>query len=279
MTRRGFSLAELMVALMISGIIGVALTRLVINQSRFVASQQGMMTARAGARAGFNVMVQELRMVGVGGVLTAHADSITVRVPYAYGVACEQPSGGWTAVALFPVDSANYASATLSGYAWRDSTGTWQLWEPASLTAGVASDCSTSSSPSTSPAITVLPNGKLVRVSNVLATKQGSPVYLYQKVRYALAPSVELPGRIALWRTLIDTGQRDELVAPFDTSSVFSFLTGNALVVSASPPAVLDSLRGIKVRLVGQSEDTPEGRSAPSKFDLSTNIVFVNRAK
>ena len=37
MKGRGFALAELLVALVIAGIIGVALTRLVINQARFVA--------------------------------------------------------------------------------------------------------------------------------------------------------------------------------------------------------------------------------------------------
>lgn len=273
-TRHGFSLAELMVALAIAGIIGISLAKLIVNQARFVSTQQGMMTARAGARGGFNVMVQELRMVTRGGVIAAHADSITVLVPYAFGIACIQPSGGSQAVALFPVDSATYASATLRGYAWRDSTGTWRFKEPATIAAGVATDCS-----GAVPAVTVLTNGQIVRVSpNDVTTEQGSPVYLYQMVRYALAPSVQLPGRTALWRTMIDLNQRDELVAPFDTNSVFSFLTGNALTVQSAVPAVLDSLRGVRVRLVGQSEDPPEGRTTPSRFDLSMDIVFVNRA-
>lgn len=273
-TRHGFALTELVVALVIAGIIGISLTKLIINQARFVATQQGMMAARAGARAGFNVMVQELRMVTRGGVIAAHADSITVLVPYAFGIACIQPLGGSQAVALFPVDSATYASAALRGYAWRDSTGAWRFKEPATIAAGVATDCS-----GASPAVTVLTNGQIVRVSpNDLNTEQGSPVYLYQRVRYALAPSVQLPGRTALWRTMIDLNQRDELVAPFDTNSVFSFLTGNALTVQSAVPAVLDSLRGVRIRLVGQSEDPPEGRTTPSRFDLPMDIVFVNRA-
>ena len=272
--RHGFALSELLVSLVIAGLIGIWLSRLIINQARFVATQQGMLAARAGARAGFNVMVQELRMVTRGGVIAAHADSITVLVPYAFGIACIQPSGGSQAVALFPVDSATYASALLRGFAWRDSTGTWRFKEPATLAAGVATDCS-----GAAPAVTVLANGQIVRVSpNDVSTEQGSPVYLYQRVRYALAPSEQLPGRTALWRTLIDANQRDELVAPFDTNSVFSFLTGNALGVQSAVPAVLDSLRGVRVRLVGQSEDPPEGRTTPARFDLSLDIVFLNRA-
>lgn len=275
MTRRGYSIAELMVALVIAGIIGISLTRLVINQARFVGLQQGLMAARSGARAGLNVMAQELHMITAGGVIDASIDSITVRVPFAYGVTCTQPAGGYQAIALLPYDSATYAAASVSGYAWRDSTGTWNYKEPATLANGVASDCTSG----LSQPVTVLTNGKIVRLSpNVVSTAVGNPAYLYQKVRYAFAASAQLTGRRALWRTLMSTGQRDELVTPFDTSTHFSFLTGNNLTASASVPAVLDSIRGVKVRLIGQSENPPEGRTTVSSFDLTTNIVFVNRA-
>jgi prepilin-type N-terminal cleavage/methylation domain-containing protein len=275
-TRRGYSLAELLVALVIAGAIGVSLSKLVISQARFLGTQQGMMAARSGARAGLNVMVQELHMITPGGVIAANRDSVTVRVPFAFGVTCIQPAGGSQAIAVFPYDSATYASATASGYAYKDSTGTWQFKEPlTAVAAGVASDCTSG----LAQPVTVLTNGKIVRLSpNVVGTKVGYPAYLYQKVRYAFATSAQLTGRRALWRTLIDTGERDEMVAPFDTSSHFSFLTGNNLTASTSVPAVLDSLRGVKVRLVGQSENAPEGRTAVSSFDLTTNIVFVNRA-
>jgi hypothetical protein len=35
------------------------------------------------------------------------------------------------------------------------------------------------------------------------------------------------------------------------------------LTVRSTAPAVLDSVGGVRVRLVGQSELTPEGKSAP----------------
>lgn len=275
MTRRGFSLAELVVALVIAGIIGIALTRLLINQSRFVAAQDGYMKARAGARAGLNVMLAELRGVTWGGLVAATRDSITVRVPFAAGLTCTQPSGGYQAIALFPVDSAAYASASISGWAWRDAGGSWTYETPATLSSGVASDCSTAA-----PAVTVLPNGRVVRVTpNNALTTAGQAAYLYQETRYALAQSVEIPGRRALWRTVLSTGTREELVAPFDTSSRFSFLVGESLRSQTAVPSPLDSTRGVRVRLVGQSEETPEGRTAVTSFDLTTNIVFVNRVR
>jgi hypothetical protein len=264
-----------MVALVIAGIIGIALTRLLINQARFVAAQDGYMKARAGARAGLNVVLAELRGVTFGGLSQASRDSVTVIAPYAFGVTCIQPSGGYQALALFPVDSAAYAAASISGWAWRDDTGTWQFESPATITTGTSADCTNAL-----PAIAVLTNGRVVRVTpNDATTPRGRSAYLYQQIRYALAPSVEITGRRALWRQVLPNGTREELVAPFDTSSRFSFLVGERLSLQTTVPNPLDSVRGLRVRLVGQSEDTPEGRTSVTSFDLSTNIIFVNRVR
>lgn len=275
MTRtRGFSLAELVVALFLAGIIGLALARLVISQARFVAGQDGLLQARSSVRAALNVMASELRALTPGGLRAATADSITLRVPYAFGVACQQ-SGGGTNVSLLPGDSAIFNAATASGYAFRDSTGTWRFVEPATVGAGGCAPLG--------PAITALSapgwSPRVVRVTpNAVGTREGDLVYLYQTVRYGLAGSTAIPGRTALWRTVLSTGMRDELVAPFDTGSSFRFLVGSRFTVRTTAPSVLDSVVGLHVRLVGQSEMTPEGRSAPSRFDLTTDIVFRNNA-
>lgn len=275
--RRGFSLAELVVALLLGGIIGVALTRLVISQARFVAGQDGILQARSGVRAALNVMANELRALTPGALVAATNDSITVRVPYAFGVACQQ-GGGATNVSLLPGDSSIYHAATASGYAFRDTTGVWQFVEPATTGSGSCSPVG--------PAIATLSaTGWAAQVASVrpnnTTTVEGNPVYLYQTIRYALAPSTILPGRKALWRTVLSTRARDELVAPFDTGSTFQFLIGSRLTARVSAPttqAARDSVRGVQVRLVGQSELTPEGKSAPSRFDVTTKIVFRNNA-
>lgn len=275
--RRGFSIAELLVAMVIAGIIGVALARLIVSQSRFVAVQDGMMRARSGARAALNAITGELRAVTDSGLVQAGPDSITVRVPYAFGVACQQVSGK-TVVSLIPTDSALYGASTASGYAWRDSTGTFQFVEPATVSSGTP--CSTPAPYITTLRALPMWDYRFVYVApNVIATPVGAIVYLYQTVRYAFAGSVEIPGRRALWRTALSTGSRDELVAPFDTSARFQFLVGQAYALQSSPPAVLDSVRGVRVKLVGASETTPQGRTAPVKFDLTTDILFRNNAR
>jgi hypothetical protein len=249
----------------------------VISQARFVASQDGMLQARSGVRSALTVMSGELRALTKGGLVAATSDSITVRVPYAFGVACG-PFFGTTIVSLLPGDSALYRSATASGYAWRDATGTWQFVTPATVgSLNLWPLCLLPSPPITTLSATGWPaTGFTVSPKITAANSDGSLVYLYQRIVYAFAPSAALPGRKALWRRVLSTGVSDELVAPFDTGSTFQFLVGSGLAVRTTPPGVLDSVVGVRVRLVGQSERIPEGKSAPSRFEVSTNILFRN---
>jgi prepilin-type N-terminal cleavage/methylation domain-containing protein len=275
MSRRGFSLLELIVALVIAGIIGVALTRLVISQARFVAAQDGMMQARSSARAALSVMSYDLRQVSIGGVAAANRDSIDIRVPYAFGIACGY-TAGLTALSLVPPDSAAYqaAAATTSGYAYLNATGIWTFVEPATRSTGSTALCAAAS-----PPVVVLssPSGLVwgVYVSGMNAPV-GNLVYLYQKVRYAFGPSTQLTGRRALWRTTLANLVREELVVPFDTSSRFDFLVGPMLSVRTAAPAILDSVYGLHLRLNSQSEDAPQGRTAPLLFRMTSDIIFRN---
>lgn len=273
MKRRGFALAELMVALVISGIIGIALTKLVINQSRFVATQDAIMRARSGSRASLNQLASEIRMVSDSGLRAASKDSITIRVPFVFGVTCGYLAGT-TVIGLIPADSTNYALAVPSGLAWRDTLGAWRFIEPITMTRNVsATNCSTNS-------ITVVSNAKWASQMATATTTSptiGQPAYFYQTITYVFATSVDMPGRRALWRAVPSAGLREEIVTPFDTSAKFQFITGNAQAVLDNPPAVLDSVVGIRARLVAASDNTPGGRTAPMTFNLITDFRFRNR--
>jgi hypothetical protein len=269
-------MVELTVALVIAGVIGVALARLVINQSRFVSLQDGLMRARSGARSALAVMQDELRMVSDSGLRSAGRDSIMVRVPFVFGIACGY-STGQTVVGLLPADSASVAGAVANGMAWRDSVGNWRFVEPATMTAGAPTTVCTGQT----PAITVISTpdwAAQAAYGTGTAPRIGSPVYFYQIVTYRFGPSVDLPGRRALWRAVASTGVREELVVPFDETAKFQFLVGTLSTVRTSPPAVLDSVLGVRVRLVAASDQTPAGHSGPVTFELNTDIVFRNHA-
>jgi prepilin-type N-terminal cleavage/methylation domain-containing protein len=277
MKRRGFSLVELMVALVIAGVVGVALTRLVISQARLLSLQDATMQARAGIRAALLTAANEMRPVALGGVVQAARESVTVRIPFAMGIACRQVSGT-TVVAVLPTDSSTFAGATPGGYAWRDSLGTF-TWEDGATIANPnanLADCT-----GATPSVRVLSgahwSARAVSVSpNRVATQVGAPVILYRIIRYAFAPSSVVPGATGLWRTDLGTGVREEMSAPYDPASEFNFVVGPAQLIQSVPPANLTDLYGVRMDAIAVSERPPQGKSTPLRFNFVTAVVFRN---
>lgn len=273
MKSRGFTLVELLVAMAVMALLGTALARLIISNSRFVSQQDAMLQAREAARAAMHSISSELRMVGDGGLLQASAESVTVRVPIAFGMTC-RTAGGAIVAAMLPVDSATYAAAVPAGLAWRDATGRYTV-----ITRSITVSASTNMAACAADSIRVVPGGRLVEITGIpggQSPPSGSIFYLFEIVTYSFRPSAELPGRIGLWRR---SGSRpyEELVAPFDKTARFAFLLGANLEPREAVPASLDSVRGLELRLVGASDYPPQGSSAPSRFELRTRVAFMNK--
>lgn len=265
MTRRGFTLIELLVTMAVFGILGTALARLMIGNSRFVARQEGQLEARQTARAAMNVVVTELRMVSDGGLLAASADSIRVRVPYAFGVLCHN---GYAL--LMPTDSAAYAAAVPSGTAYQQSSGGYTFTSSVTV-AGTT----TSTGECTADSLRLVPGGQRVTLTGTIPAPAGTIFYLYQTVTYRFAPSLTLPGRRALWRTT--SASDEELLAPFASTARFAFLVGSRLTVQTTVPGSLGDIRGLELRLTGESEGTPVGTTGPIQFPLSPRVKFMNQ--
>lgn len=275
MTRRGFTLVELLVAMTVMAIFGVALARMLMSDSRFVTRQEAMLSARGAARAGVNAMGIELRMAGDSGLRMATADSVTVRVPYTFGIAC-QSSGTSLWASLMPVDSVMYAGATPAGYGWRNSVGDF-LWV---TRPGMTIISSTETTRCTDEGIVVIPGGSLVELTGTAGEPNipptGSVFNVFQLVTYGFAPSADLPGRTALWRRVGD-GTPEEIAGPFEAGSGFAFLVGTDLTEQATPPADLGTVRGLRLRIVGASEFRASGDNDYETFELVTDVSFVNR--
>jgi prepilin-type N-terminal cleavage/methylation domain-containing protein len=277
--RRGFTLTELMVGLVIVGIIGGALTRLLVSQSRFYDQQTQLRRARFLSRTAVNAALSDLRMTeATGGVVAATPTSVTLRVPYALGIVCAS-SAAQATVALFPVDSTVYATSGFSGYAWRDTLGAYTYVEGSvALGAGATATC-------TGANVTVLTGGRAVTVAPGLPTALaavvtvGTPVLVFQRLRYEFKASAALPGQVGLWRTVVATGLTDELVAPFDTTAVFRFLVAGSITAQAAVPNPLTNLRGLELHFDALSDRAPAGSAKPKRAQLVTAVFFNNSLK
>jgi prepilin-type N-terminal cleavage/methylation domain-containing protein len=270
--RKGVTLIELLVTVVILGILGTAMTKLMTAQAMFYEHQGAGRTARAVSRAAVNVLLSEMRMVEVpGGIVAASPTSITLRVPYAVGLVCG-PAAGGTTVALLPADSAMFAEPGFSGYAWRNNAGTYSYVE-----AGVAIGTAAAAACNVG-GITPVTGGRLVNLAPALpgGATAGSAVIIFRRITYEFANSVELPGRVALWRRVVATGAAEELVAPFDETARFRFFALDAPnAQDAVPP--LANLRGLELELVGESEGSPRATAVPRRAAVTTAVFFRNR--
>ncbi len=279
MKRRGFTLTELLVGMVVLAILGMGLAKVYVSQARSYDLQTELRQARYVARTGLNSAMSDLRMVEqTGGVVSATTTSITFRVPYAMGIVCAN-SSTQTLVALFPVDSTTYANAGFTGYAWRDSTGVYHYVETST------SDTLQASTACNGTGVTVLSGGRVVAIKpplpSAIPTKTvvGSPVFLDQRLTYAFSPSVAIPGRTGLFRTIVGTGEADELVAPFASTAGFKFFTAASRTSSSTVPSPLSSITGIELDLEAQSQRAPEGQGAVKTDSLVTAVFFNNIQK
>lgn len=77
MNRRGFTLAELMIAMVVTGIVGLALTRLLTSSQRVATTQVETALMQSMMRQGSNVLVSELQELGADTLGTADIIAMT----------------------------------------------------------------------------------------------------------------------------------------------------------------------------------------------------------
>ena len=270
-------MSELLIGMVILAVVGMGLTQTLRSQARYFDHQKTGSLARAVSRGPINRVVSDLRMVEArGGVVSASATSITLRVPYAMGVVCGTgPNGNSTHISLLPVDSAMFAAPGYSGYAWRGGDGVYRYKED-----NQTKDVGTLSVCTSAQIATLTTNGaKVIKISPLLpdTASYGTPVFLYRKIRYYFAASNMVPGATALWRKRIDDSQDEELSAPYDPAAKFRFFVGSSITAQDAPPADLASIRGIELNMTGMSERAPSGGVAKQKAPFITAVFFKNR--
>lgn len=266
MRRRGLSLVEVLIAIVLLGIVGVGITNLLRSQMRFFARGTNARDARTVSRIALNLTRSELRMTEPNGIVAASRDSIRVRLPYLMGLYC----GANTAM-FVPTDSLALAQAQYGGYAYRDTlAGATYTYVASStaLSAGLAATC-------LGAGLDTIPRGPRYVVAPALGVLVPSaPFFLWQTVTYRFAASSLVPGRYALWRQA-GSATAEEIAVPLDTASRFNFYT-TGVSSSTTVPNPLNSTRGIELLLYGESERTSPGQTTPEQALQRVSIFFRN---
>jgi prepilin-type N-terminal cleavage/methylation domain-containing protein len=289
--RRGFTLAEVLIAMVILAVVGVAFTRTVVSNSRFFDRQTNLRGTRSVARNSMQVLMSELRMVqDSGGIDSASTDGKTIRVkvPYRFGLYCADQGGSHSVVSMLPVDSAMIQQTKYAGYAWRNRiTGRWTIVEPTDpLGADIFTDAPqpalcTGSGAGEAQVGTVTVAGRagnILRVrppiNNAAASPGGTAIFFFQKITYRFAASTKYSGKIGLYRD-VQGGTSEELMAPFDTSARFRFYTSAADVSLTTPPS-LALIRGIDLVLNSVGSRAVAGSTDTVRTYMTTAVFFKN---
>jgi hypothetical protein len=269
--RSGTTLTELLVVMVVMGVIGASMTGLMVSQSRFFNDQEGQANARRVARAPTTLMFSDLRGVETTtGIVSANADSFDVRMPYRTGVVCDN-SGINVIATMMPVDSMFSVQVKHTGWFWVDSIGGvhYQLGAAKPTVSGNSTDC-------TNNGVTPIAGGEIVTFGIAPSgANPGTPVTLYQRVKYFWGNSTSVPGTRALFRRILSGGgATEEVAAPFDASASFRYHMVNG-TMNANPGTMSD-IRGIEFNLTGLNERNVTG-GRTQRTPLVTSVFFENR--
>jgi len=287
-SRRGFSLVEIITALTILAIIGSAMTKILLSQTRGYQYDSGGRRSRTVARSAMNIMITDLRMTqDYGGV--AYLDGtdnrrVDVKVPVAFGVVCQVHSDKLI-LALTPVDSFQLATMKYGGFAVRDgTTGIYSYVSGGAMTSSDVNNCHSGGIAIYADTITMGGRqGNVVQVTGVPPgiSAVGSMAMIWQTVSYAFGASKAYSGRLGLYRILTDATTTDssELIAPFSTSARFSYFTNPPQAkdtATNTAPTDLNTVRGLKILLAAEASDTVPGYTGPKKSPVTTAVFFKN---
>jgi prepilin-type N-terminal cleavage/methylation domain-containing protein len=289
-SRRGFSLVEIVTALTILAIIGAAMTKMMLAQTRGYQYDSGARRSRSTARSAMNIMITDLRMTQDNGGLT-YVDAtnhrrVDVRVPVGIGIVCTV-SGSDLIMALTPVDSFQLASIKFGGYAVRNgTTGVYTYVSGGAMSSADVNQCHGNGVYADTVPIGGR-TGAVVQVSGAppAGTVRGSMAMVWQTVRYSFDSSKAFPGRAGLYRIVTGSTSADtnELVAPFSWNARFKYYTTmsrSGSTVDDSPkssaPADLNTVRGLQISLAAEASDTVPGYTGPKKSPLTTAVFFKN---
>ncbi|HEX6049578.1 MAG TPA: prepilin-type N-terminal cleavage/methylation domain-containing protein [Gemmatimonadaceae bacterium] len=113
LTRAGFSLVEIIVALALGGLVAAAVTTVLRRQHRFFAGAAILVEQRVALRDATGILPGELRALASDDILVSSDSSLEIRATIGTAIACDTVAGG-NAIVLAPGD---LTAGALAAYA------------------------------------------------------------------------------------------------------------------------------------------------------------------
>lgn len=277
MNNRGFTLVEIVVALVISGVLAGVIFQLVSGQERFVSVQGAREEVQQNGRAALELISAELRGVNAEGIDSAGPSYVRFRIPRTWGLVCGNGGAAGTLVVVFPgADLAAFRSGGADRVAVRDSMpGLATRWRFAPVSdVTPAAGAGAAQCPSLTPDAGRVQVRTLTGVPASVPVQLGEPAYLYDVVAYDVAGS-NAPGD---WLRRTDSGPAQPLAGPLaadGTGPVFRLRYFNAAGGEIPQPinaAARATIAAIQVRVTTASRSS----NPRQEFSDSTRVHLRN---
>lgn len=284
--RAGFTLLEILIALMVSGLVVTGIFEVLQGNSRFVELQSAREEVQQNARAGLDLIAGDLRAVPPGAIIDMQPNRIRVMQPRAWGVLCNTLTpASTTAWAVFPADvvpTETVFGRPHWGLGVEQSpdllahTGVYRF--VAAPTLATSGDPCDAIQPVSSAQRVRLgfstPGSAFVAADSVPA---GAKVMVYEEVRYDVAASAgSIPGD---WiRRMIGysgtTPNMQPMAGPVPAAGAleFTYLQADGTTAALTPAQV----RQIGIRVVTQSRaNTMHGGTLGPEVDTASTRVYL----
>jgi prepilin-type N-terminal cleavage/methylation domain-containing protein len=285
--RFGFTLVELLVAMVIFGVVAGAVVNVMIVSNRTTSDQGQRIDMQQNIRAANAILPAEIRSLDAadGDIKAMAANSLTIRATRQFGIICTAPVTGAALVAgvlnaaIIVVRSPLYSSQR--AFAANDSIFVWyegdvgsridDSWIPAQVTAVDAQNCTDGSAGIKLTANLGIGVGR-VNAANIVPN--GSPLFGFESVTYATGLAAD--GRYYLNMTT-PAGTAPVLGPLPDAAGVtFTYYDANG-AVTATPTAVRQI--GLSVREQSVNRIRKGTTTAYAVDSLLTRITLRNNPR
>ncbi|HEX2208598.1 MAG TPA: prepilin-type N-terminal cleavage/methylation domain-containing protein [Longimicrobium sp.] len=184
--RRGFTLVELMVSVVLGALLIGIVLNFVTTQSRIATAQSGREEVQQNARGALELVASDLRGAVSSGIVTGDADAIELLLPRRWGVVCGQTGTTRTVVAFPNLPSQPTPVGVDAGLLFQTAAG-WRPTLPARATVNTSTVVPVAAScPNATGNVVALQLDGANHPANVPV---GTTVALYQMVRYEVQTS------------------------------------------------------------------------------------------
>lgn len=267
----GFTLVEMLVAIVVTGILATGVINLLLEQNRFYNKNDEIIFAEQTLRGAADLLSRELRMASQRDVLYAGPDSMQVASDVARGVVC-RVSGTTITYYVFETPAANLVDPR--GTAFLNPTADqfdydydWDGWGSEASTSDI-DDCEDNGAPEVGTGGVTASDYRTVDTSGADDLTNGTPargatVRIFERLAYHFEGSNFSDG-IALWRN------RQELVAPFAEGAEFVYVTennGEQQTLGAKPWKDNKVIEHVRVNATATG-------GGDSRYDVSRDLSF-----